>query len=442
MRALPYVCVAVLAGVAVPRAGSAQEAAAQPRAIYIPVDEPATPLPAPGDVQPRRILFMNRHGGVYTPGQDSDSSQNISSIIGQTYGINGWVVNDEIWRDFMSCSRIMWGRFNVEVTDVEPPPSTPYIEAVVSGSPGDVGFEATVGGVSPWTCGTIERSIVFVFADIYSGDSRRVCEVAAQEIAHSFALDHEYLCADPMTYLGGCGPKTFQNIDAPCGESAARTCQCTNLPTQNSVTTLLDRAGAAETEPPTVAFSSPHDGDTVQRGFTVVADAHDNYVVSKVDLWIDGVSRTGTGVEPFMLTAPSDLTAGPHMLELRAYDPAGNVAKTSISVTVAGECQGTGQSTCEAGRVCQGGVCLADLGTTCSDQADCAHLCTQTCSASMACPDGFDCSTAAGGSVSKCWPATGGGGCRADGHDHGAAGAGLLVVLGAVIARARRRRRR
>src|SRR5207237_5849116 len=99
-----------------------------------------------------------------------------------------------------------------QVTDRDPG-NTPHIEAVFGGSPQDLGMPSSVGGVSPFSasCGVIEGSIVFAFTNVLSTSPQRICEVMAQEIAHSYGLDHELLASDPMTYLGYQGNRAFQD---------------------------------------------------------------------------------------------------------------------------------------------------------------------------------------------------------------------------------------
>ena len=69
-----------------------------------------------------------------------------------------------------------------------------------------------------------------------------ICETAGQETAHAFGLDHEFLCQDPMTYLVGCGAKSFQDEYVPCGEFQPRECNC-GTPTQNSVQSMYQLFG-------------------------------------------------------------------------------------------------------------------------------------------------------------------------------------------------------
>ena len=88
----------------------------------------------------------------------------------------------------------------------------------------------------------IESSIVFTFTDI-SPDSRApMCEVMAQEIAHSYGLDHEMLASDPMTYLDYNGEPDVPGPDGVVRRVRRATCGITGTTcraTQNSVQLLL-----------------------------------------------------------------------------------------------------------------------------------------------------------------------------------------------------------
>jgi uncharacterized protein (TIGR03382 family) len=115
--------------------------------------------------------------------------------------------------------------------------------------------------VSPFTtdCGIIENSVVFTFTDVLPDDPRIMCEVMAQEIAHSFGLDHELLPEDPMTYLDYAGERTFQDETASCGEDAARPCGIDShvcWQKQNSVQLLVSRLGRRGTGAPGASGTS------------------------------------------------------------------------------------------------------------------------------------------------------------------------------------------
>jgi len=193
-----------------------------------------------------RVIYLNHDGVILRPG-DNDSSRQVSSIVAQPTAITGWDVDDDTWSDTVACIAAIYAPFDVTVTD-EDPGDVPHIEAVIGGAPGDVGLPDNVAGVSPFTtdCSTIERSIVFTFTDVLPDDPRTVCEVMAQEIAHSFGLDHEMLPSDPMTYLDYDGERSFQDEMASCGEYSDRKCGINGTMCrqgQNSVALLKQRLG-------------------------------------------------------------------------------------------------------------------------------------------------------------------------------------------------------
>jgi hypothetical protein len=195
-----------------------------------------------------RTIYLNRDGVVLRPG-DNDSSQNISSVVTQPTAIEGWDIDDDTWDETVACVRDMYSRFDVVVTDQDPG-AVPHIEAVFGGHPNDVDLPDNVAGVSPFTtdCGIIERSIVFTFTDVIEDDPQLMCEVMAQEIAHSFGLDHELLPEDPMTYLTYFGNRSFQDEMADCGEYGERMCGIEGSicrERQNSVALLTERLGAS-----------------------------------------------------------------------------------------------------------------------------------------------------------------------------------------------------
>lgn len=212
---------------------------------------PAPATAAPGaSGSPRaqsRVIYLNRDGAILRPG-NNDSVRQVSSVVAKPTEITGWDVDDDTWSATVGCVADLYSAFDVTVTDRDPG-ATPHIEAVFGGSPGDVGLPDNVAGVSPFMtdCSVIEGSVAFVFTDVLPDDPRTVCEVIAQEIAHSFGLDHEMLPSDPMTYLDYDGDRRFQDRMASCGEYASRACGvngATCRQRQNSVALLTERLGA------------------------------------------------------------------------------------------------------------------------------------------------------------------------------------------------------
>jgi hypothetical protein len=242
-------------------------------------------------------VYLERRQITYTAGADN-SSTNRSSVVGSgSATVGGFRGGDAAWQQVVACVQDQFARFNVEVTDVEPT-SGEYVEAHFGGTPGQVGLPNGVGGVAPidnFSCNIIPRAVVYIFSDVLGGSAQLNCEVAAQEIAHAFSLDHEFLCQDPMTYLSGCGDKTFQDTNAQCGEFEPRQCNC-GRGAQNSVAIMLDKLGAAggsvtdpnDATPPTAAIVSPANDATLPANhtMTVIADATDNaQVVSTELIW-------------------------------------------------------------------------------------------------------------------------------------------------------------
>jgi MYXO-CTERM domain-containing protein len=148
----------------------------------------------------------------------------------------------------------------------------------------------------------------------------------AQEIAHSYGLDHELVASDPMSYLSFAGKRTFQDVAAPCGETTARACGIggsTCRDSQNSYALLMERIGAAGTgdiDAPIVVINSPADGATVDAGFAIQATVTDDVIVKLAVLQIDGIATSSVTADPWTFTAPADLPRGRHTIEVTATD--------------------------------------------------------------------------------------------------------------------------
>jgi hypothetical protein len=200
-----------------------------------------------------RTIYLNRHGVTLTPGATS-SITNRSSLISAPATIPPWHASDELWSETVTCVREMFAPFDVRFTETSPG-NVPHIEAVFGGTSTMLGLPIVAGGVAPMStsCKVIESSIVFAFTDTLSANAKTICEVMAQEIAHSYGLDHVLLAPDPMTYLSYAGKRSFQDTLAACGELTARPCGVPGHPScramQNSYELLVERLGAAGAPP-------------------------------------------------------------------------------------------------------------------------------------------------------------------------------------------------
>ncbi len=439
--------VAVSAGTA----AAQQMSLTRPRNIYVVAapDPSAKPAAAPM----HRVLFVNRNGGTYTPGSPSNASTNVTGLVTEPRTVPPFHLNDAAWAAVMECITLMYERFSITVTDVDPG-DTPHMEDVVGGLPSDIGQSSEVGGVGeyPSICGGVnERGISFTFSRVWGTNIQDICDTIAQESAHVMGLDHEFLCEDPMTYLFGCGPKTFQDVDAPCGEDGPRPCRCGTGGTQNSVQVLYGLLGYADPIPPEVSITAPLDGAVVAPGFTVTAAPIDNGRVARVELWVDGqYTDVFAAAEPWELVAPVGLAFGSHMVDVHAIDGGTNMATATIMVDVQPEC--TTDADCDSTEDCADNRCSPGLGQPCEMHTDCASLtcsrnpdnvrvCSTACGAEDSCPEGFVCEAA----TQLCFAgAEGGGGCvttRGGGTSTGGRAGGIAaIVIGLALAFGLRRR--
>jgi uncharacterized protein (TIGR03382 family) len=444
--------------------GTAGTAAADaPRATYRWTDPSLMgskwSAPAPANVS--HIIFMNNCAGGCTlhSGYD-DSTTNTSSVPNGTANISAYAGSSTQWNQLVQCVQQSYAPFNVQIVTTRPAAGTDYHMAIVAGSASEVGESQGVLGVSPFTCGYIQNSISFTFANEEPSAIMDLCWTVAQETAHSWGLDHKYDDRDPMTYLSS-GPsmKTFQNQAGACGEYSSRQCNCTYDQTgsaqENSYQLIMATFGpnAPDTSPPTVAITAPANGAAVMAGFPVSANVMDNVGVQMATLKIDGATVTGQSSSGFSWTAPTNLGQGSHHVEVTGVDLAGNTATAAVDVTIGHAC--TQNSDCtDSSNVCVGGHCVpgpgaaGGLGTKCTQNSECASgqcasdstgdsYCVVPCSTTMnTCPGGFGC-VASGGTDGVCWPgADGGGGCASNGSN----GAVLMLLgLGAVLITRRRK---
>jgi uncharacterized protein (TIGR03382 family) len=301
---------------------------------------PPSSTPTASAVALSRVIYLNYNGVTLSPGTN-DSRTNKSTIATQQTAIAAWNASATVKSATTACMKEIFGPFNVTITDTDPG-NVNHIEAVFGGSPGQLGLPSNVAGVSPFTtdCSIIENSIVFTFTNVIPADARTACEIMAQEVAHSYGLDHELLASDPMTYLQYNGNRSFQNMTVSCGESTARPCGIngnTCRANQNSVTLLAERVGTkgtpGDTTAPDVNITFPPNNSTVPPGFTVKATATDNIAVTMASIYIDGNPAGSITAGPYEFMTAATLPDGAHVIKVEATDGT-NVQSSTINVTV------------------------------------------------------------------------------------------------------------
>lgn len=377
------------------------------------------------------IIYLN---GCFNPGDcdfspgGESSISNRSSIISSSISISPFNAGPTAWDSLVECVTKAYSPFNVRVTD-EDPGDVPHFEAVVAGTPGEAGMPSGVGGVAPYSCGVINNAVTYSFANIYGGYIPQICWTAAQETAHAFGLDHEFLCEDPMTYRSDCSDvKWFRDADAPCGEYSARGCSCGGA-TQNSYQRIRDHFGPGSPQPPSVTITDPAPGSQVPSGYGVRAEVSDDIEVSRVEVWVNSRFVAEATGQPYAFNVPADFPDGVHRIEVRAWDLYDAKTVESVEVQRGEKCD---DDSCGDGLACVDGRCVPGPGTTgglgevCGSHEECMSglcgdiegekYCVEQCKpGDGGCPNGFGCMNA--GDFGVCWPGyeEDTGGCQAGG---------------------------
>jgi len=417
---------------------------------------------AAGDIS--NILFVNRCPGgcTLTPG-NNDARANTSSIIDGTVTLSEFGLGDEAFDEVIECLRDVYSPYNVEIVTEDPGADTFHHEAILAGTPQELGLDPNVGGIAPASCEPLNNVISFSFGNMDGTDPETLCWTLAQESAHAFGLpNHVYDCLDPMTYLPGpCGRKYFRNRGIKCGEFEPKTCVC-GVGEQNSHVELLATFGPGTAPPPPeVAVLYPEPDAAVEDGFGVFFTAIDPRLVDHVEVYINGtLSATMPGhnfqnrADDYNIVTP-DLPDGILDVEVRAYNDINQEAgSATVTVTKGEPCSSADQ--CFEFMECSDGRCAypppaGQFGDECGyDQycleGSCAEVdgerrCSQSCNTSVqdACPGGLECLE-----PGFCWQSGGDGGCCAvaggQERDETFPLVALSLFAGAVLVLRRRRR--
>ena len=258
--------------------------------------------------------------------------------------------------------------FNLVITLNRPPDYLPYTMAVIGGTSQNAGQGNGVCGIANVACDGAKRNHVSL--SFPSSCVGVTAEVAAQETAHNWGLEHTDVQADLM-YPFVAGGSSFRNecMDISHATGSGVT-QCTYVhelycpqgqgEQQNSHAELLGVFGPreADTVAPEILAMSPADGTVFQQGesFLVTADITDDKNMLGVKwTWIeglppdfaeDGYSRCTNQVCPDDYSAwrpiddPWDFVQltkpppGTYSFKLEIMDAYGNADSETITVTV------------------------------------------------------------------------------------------------------------
>ena len=91
----------------------------------------------------------------------------------------------------------------------------------------------------------------------------------------------------------------------------------------------------SDTTVPVVSISAPTNGSTIGNKTNITASASDNSSVTKTEIYIDGILKTSSTTSGSISYSWNSRKAsrGTHTITVKAYDAAGNVGQSSISVT-------------------------------------------------------------------------------------------------------------
>jgi hypothetical protein len=412
-----------------------------------------------------KVIYVNRCVGGCTiqPGQN-DARANTSSIANSTAVLSEYMWGQEKWDATMDCIKDVYSPYDVLVTDVDPGQEVFHHEAILAGTPGEIGLGPNIGGIAPSSCSPLNNVISFSFANSsasQSGDPLQNCWTVAQESAHAFGLpNHVFNCLDPMTYLPGCGKKFFRNKSFGCGDFEPMPCSCSGA-TQNSHVELRTVFGdGVQPAPPTVSILLPNENDQVQNNFIVFWDAQDPRLVAHSELWINGSKYLEVAGHDYSTRADNYDVATPALpdgyidIEIKAYNGLGSEAIATTTVLKGAPCANA--DSCFDFQECNDGRCAypaatAQLGDSCEIDFHCvdsvcgqvgkSKSCTLTCNPTVggSCADGFECTTASTGGF-VCWPEDTGGCCSVAGTKRDPLpwfGAGIFFV-GMMLLRRRR----
>lgn len=264
--------------------------------------------------------------------------------------------------------------FNIVISTNRPPDYLPYTMAVVGGTSGNAGKGNGVCGIANVACDGAKRNHVSL---TFPSSCNAVAEIAAQETAHNWGLEHTDITSDIMYPFVQGGSQSFRNecmdISHATGDGIT---QCTYVhenycpggggEEQNSYAELLGVFGprAEDTEAPQILEISPADGSvfTTSESFVVSAKLADNFNMLGVKwTWIEGIpEEVGTSYtkctnkvcdDEFIawkdISTPWDFLSltkpplGNYSFKLEVMDAYGNYTTKTVSVSVVEDDGGT-----------------------------------------------------------------------------------------------------
>jgi len=138
------------------------------------------------------------------------------------------------------------------------------------------------------------------------------------------------------TQIGTSATNSYSNTGLIAGTTYSYTVSAYDLAGNNSAQSSSASATTqplTDTTPPVVIITSPTNGSTIGNSTPITANVTDNIGVVKVEFWVDGVKKSTDYSPSYSYTWNSrKVTAGDHIILIKAYDAMQNVGSASVTV--------------------------------------------------------------------------------------------------------------
>ena len=414
-----------------------------------------------------QILYLNFEGPHMEPAWQDDPENNASSVLMQSGQARDLPVFDDVpfQRGTLDTRKkvidvirrwatYFYAHMPVKVVTERPAAGTEYTMMVVGGKPGDIGESPGVLGIATADCDKDPTNVGYAFAEDHGSNLGMLVQTIVHEAGHTFGLMHIDDSSGIM-YWAQSGTTNYWSAG-----STTDTQGCDNSGYQDSIAVLQVMLGIRpDVVPPWLELLTVGTGAVTEPSFQVLVHGVDNVVLWEVELFVDGASQAVKTLPEFAFDVAA-LPNGPHQLWAVGEDAHGNTFSSEpVEITVEANCGALAQ--CEDG--------LAPVGAPCEDGRDCQtglcaeavtgiRVCAKPCSADEPCPSDTECvGDPEGDPTAETYCAGGpgpitlhvfdeGGGYALSGCATGGgapwdgAGAGLVIVLLAMVLGWRRRR--
>ncbi len=318
--------------------------------------------PSPG------VLYIAMQGITLTPtctgGDLANSAKRCSPLVEQETTFPAYGNAAQQTAMFNALSEY-YEPFDIVMTTSEPPEWMPYTMAVIGGTAGLVGQDPGTCGVANVACDGLKRNHVSL---TFPGSCGGVAEIAAQETAHNWGLEHTDDTTDLLYPYNNGGFKTFRDDCmeishatgsgvTQCGYVHEDYCPAGGGEQQNTYQELVAVFGPRTPDDivPEITSVSPHDGSTFTTDDTIKVTAtvseNSNFLAAKWSLSgadtelsrcsnnvCDQDYNVGVGFDPnevewdfVTLTQPP---AGTYTLMFEVLDAYGNYDSETLQITV------------------------------------------------------------------------------------------------------------